>query len=109
VLGAVKAGKASWLIEAIDGAADGRRKLLAAFRHSPRPPRLIGLYASGELGLALGAENVIHTAFLGGRSAERWAVDVERLSGFRTLFPEDWGFGSWGVGGWVPESPGGEI
>ncbi len=109
VRGAILAGKAAFLIEARDGAADGRRKMLASLRHTPSPPRLIGLFGADELGLALGAENVIHTAFLGGRSAERWAVDVERLSGFRTLFPEDWGFGSWGVGGWAPESPGGEI
>lgn len=90
VLAAIKAGKAAFLIEAMDGAADGRRKMLAGFRHSPRPPRLIGLYASGELGLALGAENVIHTAFLAGRGADRWTSDVERLSGFRPLFPESW-------------------
>ena len=109
VRGAILAGKAAFLIEASDGAADGRRKMLASLRHTPSPPRLIGLFGADELGLALGAENVIHTAFLGGRGAERWTVDVERLSGFRSLFPEDWGFGSWGVGGWVPESPGGEI
>jgi hypothetical protein len=30
---------------------------------------------------------VIHTAFLAGRGAERWTVDVERLAGFRPLFP----------------------
>lgn len=90
VLAAVLAGKAAFLIEAADGAADGRRKLLAAARRIPRPPGLIGLFASAELGLALGAENVIHTAFLAGRSADRWTSDVERLSGFRPLLPESW-------------------
>jgi predicted RNA-binding protein YlxR (DUF448 family) len=90
VLAATAAGKAAFLIEATDGSADGRRKLLAACRRSPRPPRLIGLFAGGELSLALGAENVIHTAFLAGRGAERWTNDVERLSGFRPLFPESW-------------------
>ncbi|MEP6967158.1 MAG: RNA-binding protein, partial [Pseudomonadota bacterium] len=90
VLAAVLAGKAAFLVEAADGAADGRRKLLAAAHRIPRPPSLIGLFASEELGLALGAENVIHTAFLAGRSADRWTSDVERLSGFRPLFPESW-------------------
>ncbi len=90
VLAAVLAGKAAFLVEAADGAADGRRKLLAAAHRIPRPPGLIGLFASEELGLALGAENVIHTAFLAGRSADRWTSDVERLSGFRPLFPESW-------------------
>jgi len=90
VLAATVAGRATFLVEATDGSADGRRKLLAACRRSPRPPRLVGLFACGELSLALGAENVIHTAFLAGRGAERWTNDVERLSGFRPLFPESW-------------------
>jgi predicted RNA-binding protein YlxR (DUF448 family) len=84
------AGRAAFLVEAIDGAADGRRKIMAAHRRSPAPPRVIGLFASEEMGLALGAENVIHTAFLAGRGADRWAFDVERLGGFRSLFPESW-------------------
>ncbi len=87
---AIGGGKAAWLIEASDGALDGRRKLMSAVRKSPRPPRLIGVFASSELGLALGGENVIHTAFLAGRGADRWTSDVERLSGFRPLFPESW-------------------
>jgi len=90
VLAAVAAGRAAFLIEALDGAADGRRKLIAAGRRAMRPARLIGLYPGGELDLALGAENVIHTALLAGRCADRWTDDVERLSGFRPLFPESW-------------------
>jgi predicted RNA-binding protein YlxR (DUF448 family) len=89
-LAAITAGRAALLVEAIDGAADGRRKLIAAFRKSPRPPQLIGLFTADELGLALGGANVIHTAFLAGRSAERWTSDARRLSGFRPLFPESW-------------------
>ncbi|MFI4934675.1 MAG: RNA-binding protein [Caulobacterales bacterium] len=87
VLAAVEAGRAAWLIEASDGADDGRRKLLAAARRAERQPRVFTLFTSGELGLALGAQNVIHTAFLAGRGAERWTLDVERLSGFRPLLP----------------------
>ncbi|MFI4976120.1 MAG: RNA-binding protein [Caulobacterales bacterium] len=90
VLAQVEAGKAAWLIEASDGAADGRRKLLAAARRKPPGPRLLGAFTSAELGLALGGQNVIHTAFLAGRGAERWTSDVERLAGFRPLFPESW-------------------
>jgi predicted RNA-binding protein YlxR (DUF448 family) len=88
--GAVEAGRAAFIIEATDGADDGRRKMLAAVRRSPRPPRLIGLFSATELGLALGGENVIHTVFLAGRGAEGWTSDVERLRGFRSLFPESW-------------------
>ncbi len=65
--------------------AAGRR---AQERH--RRPVCSALFSSDELGLALGGENVIHTAFLAGRGAERWTADVERLSGFRPLFPESW-------------------
>ena len=87
---AVAGGKAVCLIEARDGAEDGRRKLLALMRAVPRPPRLLGLFDGLELSLALGAENVIHSALLAGRGADRWTRDVERLAGFRPLFPESW-------------------
>jgi predicted RNA-binding protein YlxR (DUF448 family) len=90
VQAAIAGGRAAWLIEAIDGAEDGRRKLIAAGRRSKNPPRLLALYSSEEMGLALGLENVIHTAFLAGRAADRWTSDVLRLSGFRPLFPESW-------------------
>ena len=87
---AVEAGRASVLIQASDGAADGRRKMLQSMRRSTRPPFLAGLFTSGEMGLALGGENVIHTAFLAGRAADRWAEEARRLSGFRPLLPEGW-------------------
>lgn len=90
VLAAVRGGKAAWLVEASDGAADGRRKLLSACRTSPAPPELIGVFSSAEMGLALGGENVIHTAFLAGRGSSHWANDVRRLAGFRPLLPEGW-------------------
>jgi predicted RNA-binding protein YlxR (DUF448 family) len=90
VADAIRAGKAAWLIEAADGAADGRRKILALAKHQSPPPRLVGVFTAEELGLALGLENVIHTAFLAGRASERWAFDVQRFSGFRPLFPESW-------------------
>jgi predicted RNA-binding protein YlxR (DUF448 family) len=90
VLAAIETGRVAALIEASDGAEDGRRKLLAAARKCPSAPLLVGLFASAEMGLALGAENVIHSAFLAGRGADRWISDVRRLSGFRPLLPEGW-------------------
>jgi uncharacterized protein len=87
---AIAGGRAAWLIEAVDGAADGRAKLVALARRQPSPPKLLGAFTSGELGLALGLENVVHLAFLAGRGAERWTRDVQRLSGFRPLLPESW-------------------
>jgi predicted RNA-binding protein YlxR (DUF448 family) len=94
VVSVVSAGRAAWLIEAADGSDDGRRKVLQAARRSQTAgfaqPRLLGLFSSEELGLALGLGNVIHLAFLAGRGAERWTLDVERLSGFSPLLPQSW-------------------
>jgi predicted RNA-binding protein YlxR (DUF448 family) len=90
VMAAVRSGKVAWLIEASDGAEDGRRKLLNLARHQAPPPGVIGLYSAEELGLALGGENVIHSAFLAGRGAGRWSQDAVRLAGFRPLLPESW-------------------
>ncbi len=90
VSAAITSGKAAWLIEASDGAADGRRKLSGKARKQTPPTPIFGVFDAEELGLALGAENVIHTAFLAGRAADRWAQDAHRLSGFCPLLPESW-------------------
>jgi predicted RNA-binding protein YlxR (DUF448 family) len=94
VAASISSGRAALLIEAADGADDGRRKMLQVCRRAQlaglASPRLIGLFNSEELGLALGLGNVIHLSFLAGRGAERWTLDVERLSGFCPLLPESW-------------------
>ena len=90
VAAALAAGRAAWLVEACDGAEDGRRKILSLARRSPHPPQLFGVFTSDELGLALGGENVIHTAILAGRGASHWTNEVRRLAGFRPLTPPDW-------------------
>ncbi|MDE2183162.1 MAG: RNA-binding protein [Alphaproteobacteria bacterium] len=71
------------LIEASDGAADGRRKLAnAAFARGIEAPTIDGL-TSDELGLALGRENVIHAAVKPGALADRLLLNATRLQGFR--------------------------
>ncbi len=87
---AIRDGKVAFLVEAADGADDGRGKLLGLVRHASPRPRLVGVFASDELGLALGLDNVIHLAFLAGQGAGHWSVDVERLAGFTPLLPERW-------------------
>lgn len=72
------------LIEACDGAADGKRKLYAAAHRLELDCTVIECLTSAELGLALGRENVIHAAVQPGGLAERLTFDAERLSGFRT-------------------------
>src|SRR5690242_5913580 len=73
------------LIEASDGAADGKRKLYAAAYRQHLGCAVIESLTSAELGLALGRENVIHAAIQPGGLADRLIFDAERLSGFRTL------------------------
>lgn len=90
VCATISSGKAAWLIEASDGAPDGRRKVMAVVRRQAQGPEVFGLFNSEELGLALGLENVIHTAFLAGRASGRWTEDVRRFAGFSPLLPEDW-------------------
>jgi uncharacterized protein len=89
-LATIRSQKAAWLIEASDGAEDGRRKLLSAAARTSSPPPVCGAFTAGELGLALGLENVIHLALLAGRRAERWTEEVRKLDGFRPILPEDW-------------------
>ena len=90
VCATISSGKAAWLIEASDGAPDGRRKVMAVVRRQSPGPDVFGLFSSEELGLALGLENVIHSAFLAGRASGRWTEDVRRFAGFSPLLPEDW-------------------
>jgi hypothetical protein len=89
-LTAIRSGKAAWLVEAADGSADGRRKLMGAAAGRPVPPPVCGAFSAEELGLALGLENVIHVVLLAGRRAERWTEEVDKLAGFRPLLPESW-------------------
>ena len=72
------------LIEAFDGASDGKRKLYAAAHRVGLDCVVIETLTSAELGLALGRENVIHAAVQRGGLADRLMFDAERLSGFRT-------------------------
>lgn len=87
---AVKSGQVSWLIEASDGAEDGRQKLISLAAAQNNPPKLFGGLKSLHLDLALGQENVIHAALLKGRRDERISFEMRRLSGFEPLVPEDW-------------------
>src|SRR6476620_7225302 len=89
-LAAVRAGKAAWIVEAADGSADGRGKLLSLAKHIAPPPKVCGVFTADDLGLALGLENAIHAVLLEGGRADRWTIEVERLAGFRPLLPPEW-------------------
>ncbi len=75
--------KPAALVEARDGAADGRRKVLAAARAQGLVPAILDCLSAEELSVALGRENVIHAALLPGPLADRLMLDAKRLEGFR--------------------------
>ena len=86
----VRSGKVAWIIEAADGSADGRGKLLSLAKHMTPPPKVCGVFTADDLSLALGLENAIHAVLLAGGRADRWTLEVERLAGFRPLRPPHW-------------------
>ena len=71
------------LVEASDGAADGKRKLFGAAHARGLKIETIECLTSAELSVAVGRENVIHAALKSGRLQERLSMDAGRLSGFR--------------------------
>ena len=75
--------KPGLLVEASDGAPDGRRKVLAAARAQGLDLSILDGLAAAELSVALGRENVIHAALFPGPLAERLMLDAKRLEGFR--------------------------
>lgn len=78
------------LIEASDGAADGRAKVLAIAKARDLAVDVIGCFTAAELGMALGRDHVVHAAWLHDRMAQRWAVELGKLSGFCALAPDAW-------------------
>jgi hypothetical protein len=72
------------LIEACDGAADGKRKLFAAGYARGLELPVVECLTADELGLALGRQNVIHAALNPGGFAQRLVFDAGRLNGFRS-------------------------
>lgn len=88
---AIRGGRAAWIVEAAEGSADGRSKILALAKHQNPAPKVCGAFTADDLGLALGLENAIHAVLLEGGRADRWTFEVERLAGFRPLTPPQWG------------------
>ena len=71
------------MLEASDGAVDGKRKLFAARHVRGLKIQTVECLTSAELSVAVGRENVIHAALKSGRLQERLSLDAERLSGLR--------------------------
>jgi hypothetical protein len=101
---AIRKSPAHVLIEATNGAEDGREALMTLHIGLwGRPPAAVGCFSGEELGVALGRERVIHACLLQERLALAWAADVNRLAGFRAIVPDSWPDSwrsvGWGLGG----------
>jgi predicted RNA-binding protein YlxR (DUF448 family) len=97
---AIRARPALALVEASDGAEDGREKLMSLHIGLwGRPPAAIGCFGAADLGVALGRERVIHACLLQERMAQAWAGEIGRLAGFRAIVPASWP-DSWRAVGW---------
>jgi hypothetical protein len=86
------------LIEAADGAADGREKIFALAHGLGGKVTVLGSFAGEELDLALGRTNVIHAAVLSGPLAEKLRQTMARLEGFCPLAPPGWHLPGAGTG-----------
>ncbi|MEQ1618343.1 MAG: RNA-binding protein [Terricaulis sp.] len=101
---AIRSGSAKVLIEAADGAQEGREKLMGLhIGLRGRPPAAVACFLAAELGVALGRERVIHACLLQERLASSWVAEIARLAGFRAIvpssWPDSWRSVGWGMGG----------
>lgn len=84
---AVRSGEALMVLHASDASKDGRRKIFnaryaTAALDGPDIPALT-LFSSGEMGLALGGDHVIHAALLGGGAGRAAVQRLFALARFR--------------------------
>jgi predicted RNA-binding protein YlxR (DUF448 family) len=109
---ALKKEPVACLVEASDGAGDGRDKLTglaAAISGSASQNGLeiavIGCFSADELGMALGRPRVIHACLKQGPFARNWIGEVGRLAGFRPIRPPVWSSGPRGRRSEQPAGP----
>ena len=74
----VASGRAGLVVEARDGAADGRRKLL-----SGASVPVVAPLTAAELGAVFARDHVVHVAIAPGRLARAIAMEASRLVGVR--------------------------
>ncbi|MEM9180675.1 MAG: RNA-binding protein [Pseudomonadota bacterium] len=79
-----------WLLEASDGAEDGRNKVHFLAKAIYEDVKVAGALSSAELGMAFGREHVIHALLEQGSLADAFAVAYRRLTGFRDAPETGW-------------------
>lgn len=89
---ALLAGGVACLVHAIDGSADGTRKLDAAARRACEGGKIVPsivVFASQQLDLALGRTNVIHATLAEGQASHAFLTRCRRLTGYRSAASPD--------------------
>lgn len=79
------------LIEASDGAADGRGKVLALARGKWGEVTVINCFTKEEMGAAIGRTESTHMALTNAGLAEQLMFHGQRLAAFRLLFSDETG------------------
>jgi predicted RNA-binding protein YlxR (DUF448 family) len=84
---AIGTGEFVALIEAADGADDGKRKMRGILRRAAQQPAreipIIAAFSVAQLDLALGRLNVVHAALLAGPVSDTFLARSERLLRYR--------------------------
>ena len=76
----VAEGRGAVLVEALDGAENGRRALAGLAQGLP----VLSILTAAEIGAAIGRDFTVHAVLGPGRLAERFALEAGRLAGFRS-------------------------
>ena len=80
---AIRSGKLAVLIAACDGAEDGRKKLKQRLSACGSDAKVIEIFASDQLSLALGRTNVIHAGVVGGGLQRKFAEAAQIIAAYR--------------------------
>lgn len=87
---ALREGEPAFLLEASDGAEDGRKKVYFLAKALYSSVKVAGALSAQELGMAFGRDRVIHGLVRPGAIAGNWEIAYRRLTGFRTAPELDW-------------------
>ena len=82
VAAAIARGRVAVLLEAADGAEDGRRKLAAKLRSSGQAAEIVRSFDSAALDLALGRPHVIHAALADGGLTGKFVAATRKYEAY---------------------------
>ena len=82
--------KPGWLLEASDGAYDGRKRVVGLAVAVYDRVRIANILSSSELGMAFGREHVVHALLKTGRFSDVWTTDYRRLFEYRQMSGSIW-------------------